>query len=51
MATYQINTGTTVPQLKDSQIGQTFFNQYFNSNIRQKNDLYFGANNNDAIYF
>lgn len=50
MATYQINTGTTVPQLKDSIKGQTFFNQYFNSNISQKNDLSYGANNNDAIY-
>ncbi|NDB60546.1 hypothetical protein EB001_19170 [bacterium] len=49
MATYQISSQTTVPQLADSVIGQTFQRLSFNSNIPQTTDLYYGANNNNSL--
>jgi hypothetical protein len=49
MATYQISSQTTIPQLKDSLIGQTLFNQSYNSNISHTIDLTYGANNNNGL--
>jgi hypothetical protein len=54
MATYQISSQTTVPQLKDSLIGQTLYSTAFNSNLAQQIDLTVsdfatsGAQNNNA---
>jgi hypothetical protein len=50
MATYQISSQTTVPQLKDSVVPYTLFYTGFNTNIPQKTDLKYGANNNDGLY-
>lgn len=50
MATYEISSQTTVPQLKDSAIATTLYSVSFSTNIPQKTDLTYGANNNDGLH-